>query len=272
MFTGDIKISAFDKRHGGGRGAHFALVDEIHEDVPRLGGGGWRLSRCGRSAGTPPASQVRMRPAQSAMAAGGYPVSIASSPFCRRRYKKSPVTSAIAGYLSCSLNTTGVSNLRSSCTNSGTQKLLWRTSTTCRSRWPRNSLGSSARNPSKSAGSKALGRWELPQQRSEAVAEFEHPGVEEMRDGFRRILQFAAVRDPLMTFDRKDEAVRNLRRPFAKRGRRLGAIEGAVDLDRGEAARRVGRLPARAADPWDRIRRAMAQTSNRRCRRGRVWR
>src|SRR5262249_16785626 len=39
-----------------------------------------------------------------------------------------------------------------------------------------------------------------------------------------------------------DEAVRNLRRPLAKRRRCLCAIESAVDLDRGEAARRVAKL------------------------------
>src|SRR5258708_13268381 len=42
--------------------------------------------------------------------------------------------------------------------------------------------------------------------------------------------------------DGKDEAIRNLRRPFAKGRRCLRAIEGAVDLDRGEVARRVAQL------------------------------
>src|SRR5260370_27567120 len=42
--------------------------------------------------------------------------------------------------------------------------------------------------------------------------------------------------------DEKDEATRNLRRPLAKGRRCLRAIEGAVDLDRGEVPRRVAQL------------------------------
>src|SRR5260370_30851871 len=41
------------------------------------------------------------------------------------------------------------------------------------------------------------------------------------------------------SFDGKDEAIRNLRRPLAKGRRCLRAIESAVDLDRSEVARGV---------------------------------
>src|SRR5258708_29108214 len=44
------------------------------------------------------------------------------------------------------------------------------------------------------------------------------------------------------SFDGKDKAIRNLRRPFAKGRRCLRAIESAVDLDRSEVARRVAQL------------------------------
>src|SRR6266852_1237750 len=48
--------------------------------------------------------------------------------------------------------------------------------------------------------------------------------------------------DEAGSLDREDEAVRNLRRPFAKGRRCLCTIESAVDLDRGEAARRKAQL------------------------------
>src|SRR5215831_17802224 len=48
--------------------------------------------------------------------------------------------------------------------------------------------------------------------------------------------------DIARSLDREDEAVRNLRRPFAKGRRRLCPIKSAVDLDRGEAARCVAEL------------------------------
>src|SRR5215471_11123884 len=85
-------------------------------------------------------------------------------------------------------------------------------------------------------------RRKLPQQRPEAITELDHPGIQEPLDRFTGFLQLAAMGDVARSLDREDEAVWDLRRPLAKGRRRLCAIESAVDLDRGEMARRIAEL------------------------------
>src|SRR5262252_5995280 len=63
-----------------------------------------------------------------------------------------------------------------------------------------------------------------------------------MLDRVAGLLQHAPVHGKPRSLDRKDEAVRHFACPFAKSRGRLSAIEGAVDLDRGEALAGVGKL------------------------------
>ena len=51
-----------------------------------------------------------------------------------------------------------------------------------------------------------------------------------MLDQFAGVLELAPVGDALMSLDGEHEAVRHLRRPFAKGGGRLGAIERTVHI------------------------------------------
>src|SRR4051812_17569891 len=51
-----------------------------------------------------------------------------------------------------------------------------------------------------------------------------------------------------MPLQREDETIRRFVRPFAKACRRLGAVEGAVHLDRGHLATGIGEL-ARMRQP-----------------------
>ena len=60
------------------------------------------------------------------------------------------------------------------------------------------------------------------------------PGLEELLDRFAGLGELAAMGRVARCLDREDEAVRHLARPFAEGRRCLGAIERAVDLDRGE--------------------------------------
>src|SRR3984893_18956573 len=87
-----------------------------------------------------------------------------------------------------------------------------------------------------------LERRELPQQGPEVIAEFQHARVEEPVDRFAGLLELAPMGDEARSLDREDEAVGNLRRPFAKGRRRLRAIECTIDLDRGEVAGRIDEL------------------------------
>src|SRR5215471_12692388 len=71
------------------------------------------------------------------------------------------------------------------------------------------------------------------------IAELQNAGVQEVIDRFTSLLKLAPMGDKARTFDGEHKALRNLRRPFAKRRRRLRAVERAVDLNRGEMARRI---------------------------------
>src|SRR5262249_40565605 len=87
-----------------------------------------------------------------------------------------------------------------------------------------------------------LRRRELPEHRAEMLSELEHAGIEEMLDRVARLLQHTPVHGKPRSFDRKDKTVRHFACPFAKSRGRLRAVKGAVDLDRGEALARVGKL------------------------------
>src|SRR6187397_2304758 len=87
-----------------------------------------------------------------------------------------------------------------------------------------------------------LVRRELPEQGTKPCSELSHAGLEKSSDrvaGFRKYTPVHGIARPL---DRKHEAVRYFRRPFAKRRRGLGAVEGAVDFDRGQVLAGVGKF------------------------------
>src|SRR5207253_1927734 len=67
-------------------------------------------------------------------------------------------------------------------------------------------------------------------------AQLEHAAVEEPLDRRRRFAQRAAVGGVARAFDREDEILRRVRVPAAEARRLLRAVEGAVDLDRGDLA------------------------------------
>ena len=76
------------------------------------------------------------------------------------------------------------------------------------------------------------------------------------------------VDDGAMALHREDETVGRLVAPLGEARRRLGAVEGAVDLDRGELRAGIFRARRRASGPSDRRSRATARRSTRRCRPG----
>src|SRR5262249_25004781 len=78
-----------------------------------------------------------------------------------------------------------------------------------------------------------LGSGELPQHRSELLAELEHAGCEEPLDRLAGPGKFAPVGGEPRTLDREHEVVRRLVAPAAKARGLLRAVERAVDLDRG---------------------------------------
>jgi hypothetical protein len=79
-------------------------------------------------------------------------------------------------------------------------------------------------------------RRELPEDRAQPVAQFrepaEHEGIDLPTDAGQRF----RLGDPARRLQRKDETVRRLAAPLGVDGRFLGAVEGAVDFDRGEVA------------------------------------
>src|ERR1700682_5258806 len=79
-----------------------------------------------------------------------------------------------------------------------------------------------------------LGRCELPEHRTEAVAEFEHAGIVEMLDRITGLRQHPAIGGKARSLYRKHKTIRHLARPFAKAFRLLRTVIGAVDLDRGQ--------------------------------------
>src|ERR1700730_17131354 len=85
-------------------------------------------------------------------------------------------------------------------------------------------------------------RSELPQHRPELVVQLEHAGRKEAFDRRAGCRQIGPVRDKTRALERKDEVLRCLVVPPAKTRRLLRAVEGAVDLDRGDLAARMGEL------------------------------
>src|SRR5207302_4728016 len=85
-------------------------------------------------------------------------------------------------------------------------------------------------------------RCELPQDRPELFAEFEHAGGKEAVDRRACRGQIGAVSDKTRTLQRKDKILRRLVVPAAKTCRLLRAVEGAVDLDRSDLATRMREL------------------------------
>src|SRR5271155_3735536 len=71
------------------------------------------------------------------------------------------------------------------------------------------------------------------------LTELGHAGIEKPLDGVAGLFEHTPVGGKARALEREDEAVRNFARPFAKRRRRLRAIEGAVDLDRGQPFARI---------------------------------
>ncbi len=87
-----------------------------------------------------------------------------------------------------------------------------------------------------------LGRRELPEHRTEPVAEFQHAGIVKPFYGIAGFRQHTAVGGEARSLHRKDKTVGHLARPFAKAFRLLRAVIGAVDLDRGQFRRGVFQL------------------------------
>src|SRR5258708_7627546 len=81
-----------------------------------------------------------------------------------------------------------------------------------------------------------LGGCKLPEQGTQMLAEFEQSGIKETLDGVAGFRKYAPVHRITRSLYGKDEAVRHLDCPFAKGRRRLRAVEGAVDFDRGKVA------------------------------------
>ena len=87
-----------------------------------------------------------------------------------------------------------------------------------------------------------LVRRELPEQGSKPRPQLGHAGLEKSFDRVAGLRQHAPVYGVARSLHRKHETVRHFGSPLAKCRRCLGAIEGAVDLDRGEVHAGVGKL------------------------------
>src|ERR1700733_3821138 len=74
------------------------------------------------------------------------------------------------------------------------------------------------------------------------LAELRHTGIEEPLDRVAGVTQRAPINGKTRTFEREHEAFGNLDRPFPEGGRRLRAVERAVDLDRGQPFAGIGQL------------------------------
>src|SRR5438105_4587434 len=85
-------------------------------------------------------------------------------------------------------------------------------------------------------------RGKLPQDRPELWAQFEDAGSKEAVDRRAGRRQIGAVRDKARALQREDEVLRSFVVPAAKARRLLRAVEGAVDLDRGNSAASMGEL------------------------------
>src|SRR5580704_10057386 len=74
------------------------------------------------------------------------------------------------------------------------------------------------------------------------VAKLGDAGIEEALDRVAGFFEYAPVDGKARALEREHEIWRHLARPFAKRRRRLRAVERAVDLDRGQPLGGVGKL------------------------------
>src|SRR5207249_1909212 len=83
---------------------------------------------------------------------------------------------------------------------------------------------------------------ELPEQGAEAGAKLCYAAAEESPDGVGSLRKDGTVGGVLDGLEREHKTIRRLARPFAVSRRRLRAVEGAVNLDRGQAFARVGEL------------------------------
>ena len=92
------------------------------------------------------------------------------------------------------------------------------------------------------AGIEFLGGCELPEQGAEMPAEFGYAGIKKALDRVAGLLEYAPIGGKTRTLERELEAVRHFARPFAVGCRRLGAVEGAIDLDRGKPLGGVSEL------------------------------
>src|SRR5260370_11440365 len=82
----------------------------------------------------------------------------------------------------------------------------------------------------------SLAGMELPEYRPELSTQFQHAAGEEAVDRSARLGEHAALGGGARRLERKHKIIRRFARPFAKALPRLRAIEGAIDLDRGQPA------------------------------------
>src|SRR5689334_11197289 len=72
--------------------------------------------------------------------------------------------------------------------------------------------------------------------------QFRYAGIKKAIDRVARFLEHATVSGKAQALERELEPVGHLARPFAKGCRRLGAVKGAIDLDRAEPLGGVSEL------------------------------
>ena len=91
---------------------------------------------------------------------------------------------------------------------------------------------------------------ELPEERSELVAQFGHATVDEAPDVRSSVCQHAPLRDEARRLDREHEVLRRRVVPLGKDFGLLQSVERAVDLDRGDLAARIVELVLLAHVRW----------------------
>src|SRR3546814_7857948 len=90
---------------------------------------------------------------------------------------------------------------------------------------------------------------ELPDQRPQPVAEFDD-AADEILDLHTSLRQHLRGHDPFRRLGREDEPLRRLVAPPRVRRRLLGAVVGAVDLDRADVAAGVFQLATLHQPGW----------------------
>src|ERR1700730_8402960 len=93
-------------------------------------------------------------------------------------------------------------------------------------------------------------RRELPQDRPELVAQFDDAARDEALEDRARAGEIGAGRRHSRPFEREDETLRRLVMPAAITRRFLRAVEGTVDLDRGEPAAGIAELARLRQARW----------------------